>query len=46
VSAVNTALKWTASGLPEIVPTIFLLKHAEEEVKAAVIGGVVVVYMV
>jgi hypothetical protein len=36
VSAVGAALKWTASALPEIVQTIFFLKYAEEEVKAAV----------
>jgi hypothetical protein len=35
VPAVDAALKWTASALPEIVQIIFLLKYAEEEVKAA-----------
>jgi hypothetical protein len=37
VSAVDVALKWTVSALPGIVQTIFLLKYAKEEVKAAVV---------
>jgi hypothetical protein len=37
VSAVDVVLKWTVSALPGIVQTIFLLKYAEDEVKAAMI---------